>query len=221
MTVSITISETMGGVELADALVGDALAVGLDMGSVQNNSYSPLVDKSLNTGAADLYAYHDAAIDPITACKWYIQAYNTTVPWTYGGARSPALDIVALKALGDASGTSKNNADGLSGGIWIDQKWNATSVQQFDAAVSKVGIFTTAAGFSLATAINLLKESMVYSLGGTETAATSPVDGVIGKALDTVKGTNSHAKTRIYIPSSFAEGGYYQAEQVLAYSFTA
>ncbi len=221
MTVSITVSETIDGVELADALVGDVLAVGLDLGSVQNNSYAPLIDKSLNTGAADLYVYHDATIDPITNCKWYLQAYNTTLAWTYGGARTPALDIAALKSLGDSSGTSKNNADGLSGGLWIDQKADATTVQQFDAGVSEVSIFTTALGFSLATAIGVVKESMVYDNLGTETLATTPVDGSIGKALDTVLGTNSHCKERIYIPSAYAEGGYYQAEQVLAYSFTA
>lgn len=220
MTVSITISETLDGVELADALVGDPLAVGLDLGSVQNNSYAPLVDKSLNTGAQNLFVRHDATVDPITNCKWYLQAYGTTVSWPYGGARTPALDIAALKALGDASGTSKNNADGLSGGIWLDQKWDASSVQQFDAGVSEVSIFTTALGFSLATAIGIVKESMVYDNTG-ETAATTPVDGVIGKNNDTVHGDNSHQKERIFIPSAYAEGGYYQFEQVLAYSFTA
>jgi len=220
MTVSITISETMDGLELADALVGDPAAVGLDLGSVQNNSYAPLIDKSLNTGAQNLFAYHDAAVDPITNCKWFLQAYGTTVSWPYGGARTPNDDIAALKALGDGSGTSKNNADGLSGGLWLDQKYDATSVQQFDTSVSKVNIFKTAAGFSLATALGIKKESMVYDSGG-ETGATTPVDGVIGKSGDTVKGDNSHQKVRIYIPNAYAEGGYYQAEMVMAYSFTA
>jgi len=221
MTVSITISETIDGAELSDALVGDALAVGLDLGSVQNNSYAPLTDKSLNTGAANLFIHHNAAIDPITQCKWYLQAYGSSLAWAYGGARTPAADIQALKDLGDSSGTSKNNADGLSGGLWIDQKWNASSVQQFDAGVSKVYIFKTSVGFSLATAVGIVKESMVYNNASVETAATTPVDGVIGKALDTVKGTNSHQKMRIYMPAVFAEGGYYQIEAVLAFSFTA
>lgn len=221
MTVSITASETRDGVELADALVGDPAAVGLDLGSVQNSSYAPKIDQSLNTGAQNLYFRHDATIDPITNCGLYLQPYGTSLVWAYGGARSPALDIAALKNLGDASGTSKNNADGLSGGLWIDQKADATSVQQFDAAVSKVNIFKTAAGFSLATKIGLVKESMVYDNAGSEALATNPVDGVIGKSLDTVKGTNSKQKLRIQIPNTFAEGGYYQAELVLAYSFTA
>lgn len=221
MTVSLTVSELINGVELADALVGDPLAVGLDLGSVQNNSYAPLVDKSLNTGAQNIFIYHDAAIDPITNLKFYLQAYGTTVVWTYGGARTPALDIAALKALGDSSGTSKNNADGLSGGIWIDQKWDATSVQQFDAGTSKVDIFKTAAGFSLATAIGLKKEAMVYDNLGVETGASSSSDGIIGKSGSTTYGDNAHIKERVYIPSVYAEGGYYQFEQVVAYSFTA
>jgi hypothetical protein len=220
MTVLVTISETLSGAELSDALVGDVLAVGCDLGSVQNNSFAPLIDKGLNTGKQDLYVRHDGVTDPITNCGWYLQEYNTSLTWTYGGARTPALDLAALWDLGDASGTSKNNADGLSGGLWLDQKWDATSVQQFDSAVSNVWIYKTGVGDSLANKIASHVNSMVYDNATVETDATTPVAGSIGKTADSVLGDRSHAKKRIYIPSAYAEGGYYQWETVFAYSFT-
>ena len=220
MTVLLTVSEALGGAELSDALVGDVLAVGCDLGSVQNNSYAPKIDKSLNTGKQDLYLRHDAADFEITEVGWYIQAYNTALTWTYGGARTPGDDFDALIALGDASGTSKNNADGLSGGLWLDQKWDATSVQQFDSAVSNVSIFKTGVGDSLANKIPVHVNSMIWNNAGVETDATTPVTGKIGKSGDTVLGDVSHGKIRIFIPNSYAEGGYYQWETVIVYSFT-
>jgi hypothetical protein len=223
MSVSLTISETLSGAALSDSLAGGG--TGLDLGSCANNSYAPLVDKSANTGKQDLYIRHNATIDPITSVKFYIGQYGALTGDTYGGARTAAGDYTAIKALGNASGSSKNNADGLSGGLWIDMDWDATTANQFDQAnfPSLVKIFGDGGtdGIDLASAFGLVTNAMVYDNSSFETAATTPVEGKIGKSGDTVLGDQAHVKLRVYLPSAFVEGGIYQVEFVTAYSYTA
>jgi hypothetical protein len=62
---------------------------------------------------------------------------------------------------------------------------------------------------------------MVYDNSSVETAATAPVAGKIGKAGDTALGEYAHIRLRQYIASAFAEGGIYQCEFIIAYSYTA
>lgn len=223
MTVSLTISESLSGSALSDSLAGGG--TGLDLGSVVNGAFAPISDKATNVGRQDLFIRHNATIDPITNVKFYLGEYGAITGYTYGGARTAATDLTSIFTLGNASGSSKNNADGLSGGIWIDQRWNASTSAQFDKATypSKVEIFgdNGTDGKDLASAFTLLTDAMVYDNTGVETAATTPVAGEIGKSGDTVLGDQAHIRTRVYLPQSHAEGGIYQFEFCIAYSFTA
>jgi len=223
MSVSLTISESLSGAALGDSLAGGG--TGLDYGSVTNGAYAPIVDKSANTGAQNLYIRHNATIDPVTNVKFYLGEFGAITGFTYGGARTAASDLTDIFALGNASGSSKNNGDGLSGGIWIDQRWNASASAQFDKATypTKVQIFgdNGTDGIDLASAFDLIEDAMVYDNSGTETAATTPVAGEIGISGDTVLGDQAHIRTRVYLPQAHAEGGIFQTEFCIAYSYTA
>lgn len=221
MAVLLTISETINGSAVADALAGGG--TGVDFGSVVNNQYAPLVDKTLNTGAKTLYVRHDATIDPITDVKTFIQQYGTGTGFSYGGADSAAGDFTTMRDLGNASGSSKNNADGLSGGLWIDMDADASTVNQFDQAnfplLVKIYGDNNTDGIDLASAFSIVTDGMVYDAPG-ETLASAPVAGQIGKAADTVLGDNFKAKLRTYLPDAYADGGIVQWEWVIAYSAT-
>jgi hypothetical protein len=221
MAVLLTISETLDGAAVADALAGGG--TGVDIGSVVNNAYAPIILKSANTGAQALFISHDATIDPITDVKTFMQTYGVGTGFTYGGANTAAADFTSLKNLANASGSSKNNADGLSGGVWIDMDWDASTTNQFDQAsfptVVKIYGDGLTDGISLASAFTLKAAAMVYNAPG-ETSASAPVDGQIGKAASTTLGDAAHVKLRLYIPNSYSSGGIIQWEWVIAYSFT-
>jgi len=222
MTVLLTLSETLDGAAVADSLAGGG--TGVDLGSVQNNSYAPIISGPGNTGSQALFISHDATIDPITSVKTFMQTYGVGTGFTYGGADTAANDFTTMKNLANGSGSSKNNADGLSGGLWIDMDWDASASNQFDQATfpTVVKIYGDALtdGISLASAFTLKSAAMVYNAPG-ETAASTPVDGQIGKAADTVLGDAAHIKLRIYVPLAYSNGGIVQWEWVIAYSFTA
>jgi hypothetical protein len=223
MAVSLTISETLNGTQLSDALSGGG--TGLDLGSCANGSFAPVSDKVNNIGRQDIFIRHNAVTDPITSVKFYVGQYGVLTGFTYGGQRTAADDFSALVALGNASGSSKNNADGLSGGLWIDQRWNASDATQFDKATypTKVFIFGDSGtdGVDLASAFGLITDASVYNNAGTEVAATTPVAGKIGKSGDSVLGDRAHLRMRIYLPTAQTEGGIYQFEFVTAYTYTA
>lgn len=223
MAVSLILSETLSGGALADSLAGGG--TGLDLGAVVNGTYAPVTDKVANTGKQNLYIRHNAVIDPITDVKFYLGEFGVFTGHAYGGARTASADIAAILALGNASGSSKNNADGLSGGIWLDQRWNANATTQFDKATypSLVNIFgdNGTDGIDLASAFPLLTDAMVRDVATVETAATTPVQGKIGKSGDAVLGDQAHVNLRTFLPASHIEGGIYQFEIVIAYSHTA
>lgn len=222
MSVSLVISETLGGAALSDSLAGGG--TGLDLGSVQNGSYSPVTDKSSNTGHQDLFIRHDAVTDPITNVKFYIGQFGLLTSFTYGGQRTAAGDYTDIKAMGSASGSNKSNADGLSSGIWIDMRYNASTAQQFDVGsfASQVKIFGKSnLGIDLASAYDLHVDALVHNNAGSEVDATTPVTGKIGKSGDTVLGNVAHLRMRVYTAQTFAEGGLYQLEFVTSYSYTA
>lgn len=222
MAVLLTVSETLNGTAVADSLAGGGS--GIDFGSVVTGQFSPIIDKDLNQGAKTLYVRHDATIDPITDVKTFIQEYGVGTGFSYGGAASANDDFNTLVALGNASGSSKNNADGFSGGVWIDMDADASEVNQFDQAGSptfvKIYGDNGTDGIDLDSGFALQPDAMVYDSVG-ETLASAPVAGQIGKAGDTVLGDNAKLKMRTYLPTSFPDGGIVQWEWVIAYSFTA
>lgn len=220
MTVALTISETIDGTAVSDSLAGGG--TGVDMGSVTNNSFAPLTDKTLNQGHQDIFIRHDGN-NEITDVKTFLQEYGVGTGFTYGGADTAANDIAQLFSYGNTSGNSKNNGDGLSAGIWIDMDWDSNDTTRFDQAnfptVVKIYGDNTTDGIDLASAFLARNEAMVYDSGG-ETAASAPVDGEIGPSGSTTLGDNFHAKLRIYLPQSATDGGIIQWEWVCAYAFT-
>lgn len=219
--VALTIAELIDGTQVADSLQGGG--TGVDLGPVNNNSYAPVTSKAANTGKQDLFIQHDGT-EKITDVKTFVQQYGVGTGFTYGGNASAAADYASLKSLGNASGNSKNNNDGLSGGLWIDMDWDAVTANQFDQAnfptVVKIYGDNLTDGTDLATAFLVNAAAMVYNAAG-ETAASAGVSGEIGPSGSTTLGDAAHCKLRIYLPNSHATGGYMQWEWVVAYSFTA
>jgi hypothetical protein len=224
MAVNLTVSNTVNGAEVSDALSGGS--TGIDFGQVANGSYAPIISQVANTGAMDIFIRHDATIDPITNVKLYVGQYSGT----YGGANSASADLTSLLAYGAAdTGATKNNSDGLSQGLHIDMDWGVLSTNQFDYTRETSGqkrIFgkTYAGGLkgdSLTSAFLLKDTAMSYYDGTTEVAASAPVDGKIGKSSDAALGNRGHLKARFYLDSGATEGGYLQASIVISYSYTA
>jgi len=244
MAVLLTVSDVaLDGAAASDSLAGGG--TGVDLGSVVNGSYAPIGGggPADNSGRQDIWIRHDATIDPITDVKTFIQTFGVGTGFTYGGADSAANDIVTmLDTLGDNSGESKNNADDLSGGLWIDMDTDVTTINQFDFATNGIpkagndtveiygrgGGTTNGAGSDLANAIDMAADAMVIdsdqSQGGDGTNGyipTAPELGKIGKDGDTALGDNAHIGLRIQLLGSFTNGGIVQWEWVAAYSFTA
>ena len=235
MTVSLTISETLDGSQISDALAGGG--TGTDLGQVTNGSFAPITPPATNNqGGQDWFIRHDATVDPITDVKFFIQEFGVGTGFTYGGpgTRSAAADLTTLKNLANASGGNKTNADGLSGGLWMEMEvlTMISETNQFDQAgrPTFVKIFGDGLtdGVDLASAFVMAAEAAVINSdqaqGGDATNGyipTAPVAGQIGKDGDTALGDNGHVRLRIYTPGSFNEGGIFQVELVTAYTFTA
>lgn len=237
MAVLLTVSETLGGAEVSDALAGGG--TGIDLGQVTNGSYAPLTDQTLNQGAQTLFLRHDAIVDPITEVKMYLVSYAET-GFTYGGpsntdAASNLADILAEGASSDVSAAAKNNSNGLAGGLWMEMQYNVTETNQFDIFNNRtinsisypgskfVKVYGRAGeGQSPATAFDLIKEACLYTPDNSaENAPTVPVDGKIGKSTDTVLGNRAKIRMRIYLKTAFADGGIFQLAKVFRYSYTA
>lgn len=232
MTVTLTVADSYAnakaGTEVADALVGGGS--GIDLGLVTNNSYAPLTDKTANTGAYDIYLAHDAVDNPITSLKAYIDDYELSTGFTHHGTggRTSAQEYTAIKNLGVNSGSSKNNADGLSGGLWMHMNAQTAdgNTAFFDQAnfPLQVKIFgdgtipTPSQGIDATSAFDIIGAAMISD--GANTAATTPVDGEIGKDGDLVLGDAARLRFRIFLPDAYAEGGYFQVGIVFLYSFT-
>lgn len=233
MAVLLTVSETYDGAQIADALAAPAPGpTGIDLGAVVNGSFAPIINKAANTGHQKLYVRHDATVDPITGVKLFMQQYGTDTGFAYGGPLSAATDFANLTTLGQNSGSSKNNNDGLSGGIWLDMDADAATANQFDQATfpTLVKILGDAGtdGISLASAFTLVPNALVIDTdqgagadGDGMFNPSAPVAGQIGKNGDTVRGDNAKIRMRVYLPTTYSNGGYHQFEFVIAYSFTA
>lgn len=223
MAVTLVVSETVTGAEVADVLAG--ADTGQDYGQVVSGSYTPVILQSANTGAQDMYLYHDATVDPITDVKSYVAIFSGT----YGGANTAAADFTTLSNYGSAdSGATKNNSDGFSRGLHMDMDWQVSTANQFDYSRETTGqmriygkTYTTPNGLSLALAFSLHADACSYWNGSTEVDAGTPVTGKIGKAADAVLGNRGHVKDRFYLNSGATEGGILQFDRVWAYSYTA
>jgi hypothetical protein len=156
-----------------------------------------------------------------------------------------------MKNQGNTSGGSKNNADGNSGGIWIDMNavltdvvassqfdwatngfygWNGTTFTGSQGGDDTVAIYGDGLtdGIDLDSAFPMRSKAMVatsdQSLGGDGVngyVPTAPVEGQIGPSGDTALGSEAHTKLRVYARSDLTQGGVIQFEWVIAYSFTA
>jgi len=225
MAVTLTVSKTLSGTAVADSLAGSGS--GVDLGSVVNGEYAPIISKAANTGWQSLYIRHNATVDPITSFGSFAAVYSQT----YGGAASAAADYATLKSKGNASGTSANNNDGLSSGLRIehDADLGATlGASAFDATRAQVKIYgdNTTDGIDLASAFPLHVDALIYDAAahgtpGTAVDATTPVTGKIGKDGDSVLGDHALVKLRFYLEEAAPDGGILQWDWVLKYSFTA
>ena len=239
MAVSLIVSKSVAGTAVADTLAGGG--TGLDYGNVTNGSYAPLTLQSANTGAQDFFIRANSTTDPVTAVKLYVVDYTTTGATWGGGNVSSAADLAALTSLGSASGSSKNNGDGLSGGLWTEVDWTASSTNQFDLATrpsrvlafGKNGTATVTGspdnsaknGTSSTLAFNVGLDANSYYNGSTEVAATAAVNGQLAgtgqlTATQSTLGNRLHLRNRIYIPNSFADGGIFQFAHAIQFSFT-
>lgn len=233
MAVLLTVSETLGGADVADALAGGG--TGLDLGQVTNGGYAPLVDQDLNQGAQVLYLRHDAIVDPITEVKMYLDSYAET-GFPYGGpsnssAAANLATVLAEGASSDVSLSATNNANGLAGGLWMEMQYNISETNQFNIATSRgadpgskyVKIFGRASeGQDPASAFGLIKESCLYTAdNSSEVAPLAPVDGKIGKSDDVDLGNRAKIRLRIYLKTAFADGGIFQLAKIFRYSYTA
>jgi hypothetical protein len=219
MAVNLTISKTLGGSAVTDALAGGG--AGVDLGSVVNGEYVPIVSKAANTGWQSLYIRHNATIDPIVDVGTFIDEFSQT----YGGAESAADDFTTMQSKGNASDNSANNASGLSSGLRVEHDADLTGslgMSAFDGTRAQVKIYgKSAQGISLATAFALHVDALIRNNGGTPVDATTPVTGKIGKSGDATLGDVAFLKLRYYLESAAPDGGIIQWDWIVKYSFTA
>ncbi|MBP98749.1 hypothetical protein CMK18_22605 [Candidatus Poribacteria bacterium] len=225
MTVSLTVSDVFPvvlGTSIANSIAGGGGSqVGWNIGSVTSGQWGPITNKISNLGHKDLYLAHDGT-NKITNFTIHIAEFGTTTGYTYGGSSTAALDYAGVKAQGSASGTSKNNLDNASAGLWIEYEHVVSDANRFDYASrpSLVNIFGKSnLGISDATGFDLKSESMIYNSSGA-TVANSPVDGEIGAAADSVLGDTSHIQLRHYMEANPSLSSTVQYEMVYRYSFT-
>lgn len=225
MTVNLVVSKTLSGAGAADTLAGSGS--GVDLGSVVNAEYAPIISKAANTGWQTLYIRHNATIDPITSVGTFVSTFSQA----YGGAVSAAADYATLKSKGNASDSSANNATGLSSGLRIEHDADlgvTLGASAFDATRAQVKIYgdNTTDGIDIASAFPLHVDALIYDSAthgtpGTAVDATTPVTGKIGKDNDAVLGDHALVKLRFYLEDAAPDGGILQWDFVIKYSFTA
>jgi hypothetical protein len=174
MTVNITYSNTSGGDSLADTV---------DLGSG---------DPGDSTDVQDIFIRHDAIVNPITDCAWYLQRY---VGSSYLGDNEDD-DFTEIMAWGDAA----------TGGFIVNQVipigW--TYGTQFDIGDDQ----TFKNGYGDINNQLILDEDSIC-------IGTPAGDGVIPVAGE------CHVQFRVDIPSSVPAGaGYRAATVVFSYSAT-
>ncbi len=174
MTVNITFSNVSGGDSLSDTV---------DLGSVEPGDESSF---------QDVFIRHDAIVNAITDCAWYLQRY---VGSSYLGDNEDD-DLTELLSWGDAA----------SGGFILNQvippSWTYT--EQFDTGDDQL----IKNGYGDINNQLILDEDSI-NIG------TSGGDGVIPIAGE------AHVQVRFQVPSSVPAGaGYRAATLVFSYSAT-
>jgi hypothetical protein len=219
MSVVLTVSPTIGGAAYNDALSGGGF--GIDYGVGTNNQWTPIIDKTANTGSLGMYLSHNGT-NEITDLKYHIQTYGVGTGYAYGGADSAANDYSNLLSLGDGSGSSKNNADGLSGGVWLETDMDVSAANFFDRAARPTEIIVARTGVadSLANAETIPSASMAYNNVGVPVLPSAAEDGKIGPTGNTVLGDTGILYARAYFPNSFSNGGIIQWETVFVFAFS-
>jgi hypothetical protein len=224
MAVSLTVSESVNGT-LSDVLAGGE--IGVDIGNVTNGAYTPLgTGQFINDGRQLLYVRHNAVTDPITGVKIYLDSITPALTGgnTYGGVKNAGQDKVDLLNMGQASGSSKDNSTGTSGGVWVEMDHLVNDTNRFNQATrpALVKIFGDSGtdGIDPASAFTLAADSMLYYNGASEIDATAPVAGSIGKTTDAALGNRSKLQFRLFVPTSWPDGGIVQWSHGIVFSFT-
>lgn len=221
MTVALTVSKTLTGSAVADALAGGGS--GIDLGQVINGQYTPIISQPGNTGYQDIYLHHDAAVDPIVDVKTYMAQFSQS----YGGADSAANDYTTMIAKGQAdTEDTANNSNGTASGLRIEhagREIGSLGASAFLPSRGQVDIYGNSGtdGIDLASAFDLHVDALAYDNASVEEDATTPETGKIGKIGDAVLGDNAHVGIRFYLEEAAADGGIIQWDWVVAYSFTA
>lgn len=227
MAVTLTIAKTINGPQIADSLAGGNL--GWDIGQVSNTlGYAPYIDRDTNDGWQNIFAFHNAVVDPITEVATYVGVY----PGVYGGANPLGAvgDFNDLVAMGAADPVNdKNNAAGLSQGLRVEHSGItlASNPDRFDPTTTpRVAVYghdygAGNVGIDLASAIPVHVDAMVYDNAGAAVDATVPQAGVIGVTGDTVLGDTAWLGMRFYLNNLATEGGIMQFGWIWSYSYTA
>jgi hypothetical protein len=174
MTVNITFSNTSGGDSLADTV---------DLGSV-----TPGNDSSFQ----DVFIRHDAVVNSITDCAWYLQRY---VGSNYLGSDEDD-DFTEVMGWGDAA----------TGGFTINQVVPVGWASGTQFATGNDQVFKNGYG-DINNQLILDEDSIIVG--------TPAGDGVIPLAGE------AHVQARFQVPSSVPAGaGYRAATLVFSYSAT-
>ncbi len=203
-----------------DQLAGGG--IGADLGVVSDGAYAPLIDKVSNTGQLNVFVRHDGN-EPIQDVKLFIGDYTGSTDQIYGGSSSSQNDFDSILSLGANSGSSKNNQDGHSSGLWVDfNPIEVNNLARFDRASrpTEVRVFgDSGAGSELSRGIPIAATAMVFNDNGIAKKAVTPFEGTIG--VDSNLGTAAFFALRIYIPKSSQVSGTIQLALNISYSFTA
>jgi hypothetical protein len=228
MTVNLTVAATLGGLEPADTLAGGG--TGLDLGTAINGQYTPLIDKTDNTGFAQLFISHDG-INQISDLGSFLSSYSQP----FGGVADTANDeLAALFAEGAASDNSPNNNGSPALGQGLRVEYGADldvtlGLALFDntrnqvaiyGKVKPTGINNTKSGTSLDDAFTFHQDAMIVENGGDPQVPSAPVAGVVGPAGNSVLGDTATMKLRYYLAETATDGGIGQVDLVIKYSFT-
>ena len=177
MTVNIIIS---------DASASDSLADTVDLGTVTPGSDSTV---------QDLFIRHDATVNPITDCAWYLQRY---VGSGYLGVDADA-DFAEIMAWGDANPTP-------AGGFMINQVIPGAWAIDDEFADVNLQVFANGNG-DINNQLPLLVDSI--NIGTPVVAGQIPLSG------------EAHVQVKFKVPTSVSAGaGYRAATLVFAYSAT-
>lgn len=225
MSVALTVSDVFPvvvGSNISDSILGGVGQTGWNIGPVTSGQWGPITSKPSNLGHKDLYIAHDGSAE-ITDLSVFVAQFGSNTGYTYGGSNTAASDYSGITAQGSASGTSKNNADNNSSGLWLEMQYDVSDVNRFDIASRGTLVKTfgkASEGVDVPSAFLIQPESMVYNSGG-ESGASAPEAGKVGPSGNTVLGDTSHLQFRHYMEQNPSISSFIQYELVYTFSYTA